>query len=89
MNLPGFTAEASLTKGDADYYAADRAFRGPAVLQPAHSLTYFPHGEVPHLDHPGVPNCLKWVCKLGQGKGPDNIPFLYYHDCMLQSAHCY
>jgi hypothetical protein len=67
MKIPGFTAVASLAKGDAYYYAAGKAHVDPRPLQPAQSETFEPNHPVPVLSHPGIGNCLKYRCSTYHG----------------------
>jgi hypothetical protein len=65
MNIPGFTAEASLAKGNTLYRTTGEAPLDSASLRPAQSETIDPnHVALGLVHHPGVGNCLKKVCPL-------------------------
>jgi hypothetical protein len=58
MNIPGFTAEASLSKGERLYYTAGEALLEAAVVQPAQSDVFYPNRPPLALLQP----CFKLVC---------------------------
>jgi hypothetical protein len=59
MNIPRFTAEASLTKGIASYHGAGEALLDSAILQLAESHSVYRDHSGLGLFHPGLGNCLK------------------------------
>jgi hypothetical protein len=91
MKIPGFGAEWSLTSSDYRFQAG--ILHSSGNIEPALGSTVYPypHGEVAHLDHPGVPNCLKHVCTLYKVYDPSTgTTFPWYGEpCWWQSAHCY
>ena len=62
MNMPGFTAEASLFNGDMHYQATTAATVYGGIVQPAGSDVFNPDEPVLGIFHPGWGNCLKRVC---------------------------
>jgi len=66
MNMPGFTAEASLYNGNARYHATAEASFYSGIVQPAQlfsdSTTVSGGGSSFHLFRPRWGNCLKRVC---------------------------
>ncbi len=49
MNIPGFTAEASLYNGNARYQATAEANFYGGIVQPAQSDVFDPDRPIPHL----------------------------------------
>lgn len=66
MNMPGFTAEASLYNGNVPYQATAEAGLYGGIVQPAQSDVFYPDRQVPFLSssifHPRPLYCLKRVC---------------------------
>jgi hypothetical protein len=59
MNIPGFTAEASLYNGNVRYQSTTEATVYGGLVQPASDLIY---QDRPYLYRPFRWNCLKYVC---------------------------
>jgi hypothetical protein len=85
MNIPGFTAEASLFHGDVRYQSTAEANIYRGIVQPAGSSVFNP--DVPVLDifPPGWGNCLKYVCTTRVVK---RDPLVVWRDCNWVSAIC-
>ena len=87
MNIPGFTAEASLFKGNPQYQANPQANPCDGIVQPALSLS-----DVVSLD-PNSPyghdsarwNCLKYVCWTVV---VHRHPTILWRECQLVPGIC-
>jgi len=83
MNMPGFTAEASLHHGNVRYQTATKTtFRG-GIVQPAQgSDVFYPNKPVFSLaprfyDEPIF--CLTWRCGPGPGSSPQELTWECHH----------
>jgi hypothetical protein len=62
MNIPGFTAEASLYNGNARYQATTEATVYGGIVQPAQGDVFYPDRPVFSIIPFRWGNCLKRVC---------------------------
>ena len=84
MNMPGFTAEASLHNGNARYQATAEATVYSGLVQPAgpFSDSIGLDQDRPYLYHPFWGNCLKYVCT------PYFVHGLWMKECRWVHAIC-
>ena len=84
MNMPGFTAEASLYNVNERYQATAQDTVYGGLVQPAGPFSdrIDLDQDRPYLYRPSRWNCLKWVCD------PREVHGLPYLDCRWVSAIC-
>jgi hypothetical protein len=56
MNMPGFSAEASLYNGNVRYQATAGASSDGGIVQPAHAIEFDPNAPIPT-------SCLAYRCR--------------------------
>lgn len=85
MNIPGFTAEASLYNSNVPYQSTTEATVYGGIVQPAgpFSDVFDPNRPVPGIFHPGWGNCLKYVCSF-----PEYYPGFPVRECRWVVAIC-
>ena len=80
LNMPGFTAEASLSNVSGQYRATSETVSYGGIVQPALSDVFHLGDETRHVYHPYLFNCLKWECvKWRLFKDPDGP---WYRGCV-------